>query len=204
MVRRENSQHRNTRPRRQPASRVLIVSCGERTELDYFDGLRRSLKPPTVALAVKPKKASPDQLVAYARKLREQDPGGFDEVWCVMDVDHYDLEGAISAAREGGVVLAISNPCFEVWLLLHFVACASPFSNEKAVRDALRRHVPGYKKNNLDFAVFQPHVMDAIERAKNITPAHGQAHTNPSTGVWRLVEVVLDRDFRGARVRRLP
>ena len=45
----------------------------------------------------------------------------FDEVWCVHDVDdHPRLDEARIMARDNDISLAVSNPCFELWLLLHF------------------------------------------------------------------------------------
>jgi hypothetical protein len=44
-----------------------------------------------------------------------------DEVWCVFDVDeHPKLAEARDQANANGIQLAVSNPCFELWLLLHF------------------------------------------------------------------------------------
>ncbi|MGH3940412.1 MAG: RloB family protein, partial [Pseudonocardiaceae bacterium] len=44
--------------------------------------------------------------------------------WCVFDVEwpknHPNLKQAIQLARDHNIRLAISNPCFELWLILHF------------------------------------------------------------------------------------
>jgi hypothetical protein len=45
----------------------------------------------------------------------------YDAVWCVLDTE-LNPELTASVAREatrGGVLLALSTPCFEVWLILH-------------------------------------------------------------------------------------
>lgn len=43
-----------------------------------------------------------------------------DEVWAVVDQDqHSTLKDALALARREGVKVALSKPCFEVWLLLH-------------------------------------------------------------------------------------
>ena len=92
------------------------------------------------------------------------------------------------AARSAvGIELAVSNPCFEVWLLLHHVDHKAFVNDGKAACALLNKHVPGYDKK-LDFAVFEAGVEVAVERAM------AQAEPgNPSTGVWRLVELVLRR-----------
>ena len=44
----------------------------------------------------------------------------FDEIWCVFDTDaHENLPHAIEEARQSGIAVAVSNPCFELWLVLH-------------------------------------------------------------------------------------
>ena len=64
---------------------------------------------------------------AYKKKAqdaarREDDENlAYDAVWCVFDVDeHPQIADARQMARANGIELAISNPCFELWLLLHF------------------------------------------------------------------------------------
>ncbi|XVV02098.1 RloB family protein [Actinosynnema sp. CA-248983] len=111
---------------------------------------------------------------------------GFDEVWCVLDVDDFDMAKAVASAHRAGVKLAVSDPCFEVWLLLHFREHTAYVQDAKAAQKLLVRHVPGYHKK-IDFAVFAANVGDAIARAKLSGP------DNPSTGVWRLVEAALGR-----------
>lgn len=78
----------------------------------------------------------------------------------------------------------MSNPCFEVWLILHFADCAAGISSPKAAAEKLRRHLPGYAKGTLDFASLAERVDKAVERAKALGPG------NPSTDMWKLVEVV--------------
>ena len=54
--------------------------------------------------------------------------------------------------------MAVSNPCFEVWLILHFADCAAGISSPKAAAEKLRRHLPDYSKGALDFAVLAERV----------------------------------------------
>jgi hypothetical protein len=44
-----------------------------------------------------------------------------DQVWCVFDRDeHPNFAKAIDLADRHGINLAISNPCLELWVILHF------------------------------------------------------------------------------------
>ncbi|WP_209640993.1 RloB family protein [Kibdelosporangium banguiense] len=82
--------------------------------------------------------------------------------------------------------LAISNPCFELWLLLHFRDPCGPASACREIVSHLSKCLTGYDKTKLDFACFADRVPAAIERARKIDLA-----VNPSTDVWRLVQRVL-------------
>ena len=51
------------------------------------------------------------------RKHADRD---FDEIWCVFDTDqHPNLAQAINEAGQSEIEVAVSNPCFELWLVLH-------------------------------------------------------------------------------------
>lgn len=181
MTRRENSQRRSKRtvpPRR---NNVLVVSGGQKTESQYFSGLRLARRAP---ITVKYKVDAPHNLVKYAAKLRDQYREEFQSVWCVVDVDNFDIAAAVKAADRARVNLAVSNPCFELWLLLHFADHRAHIADYRAARDLLDHHVPGYDKK-LDYAAFDPGVEQAVARAALLGP------DNPATGVGRLVHSVL-------------
>jgi hypothetical protein len=108
----------------------------------------------------------------------------YDGVWCVVDTDSFDIQAAQTAAERLGVDLAISEPCFELWLLLHFTGHTAHVDNGTAACRLLKKHLPGYDKK-LDYVAFDSGVQSAITRAKALPPG------NPSTDVWRLVEVLL-------------
>ncbi|GGU37233.1 hypothetical protein GCM10010178_31790 [Lentzea flava] len=160
---------------------MLAVCCGQ-TEQAYLDGLKRLSKPVTLRSIVKV--GSPAQLVRHAVKLREKDRDGFDEYWCVVDVDDFDIDEAVAEAESTGISLAVSNPCFEVWLILHFADCTAGISGPKAAVERLRKYLPKYAKGALDFTVLAERVDRAVERAKALGAG------NPSSDMWRLVEVV--------------
>ncbi|WP_433359384.1 RloB family protein [Actinoplanes sp. CA-142083] len=192
MVRREPPRGRRG-PIRDPRRTFLIVIGAGSTELAYLEGLRDHRRLATMEIVTKP--SAPDQLVAYARKRR--DLAEFDEVWCVTDVDHYESEGrkvtvAAAAAKQTGISIAVSNPCFELWLLLHHEDRTAFLSDCGAVTGQLRKHVRNYDKARLRFSDFAGGVDRAIERARKLDPT-GNDHTrNPSTSVWRLVGAVLE------------
>ncbi|MDO5287754.1 MAG: RloB family protein, partial [Actinomycetia bacterium] len=78
---------------------------------------------------VREKGKVPSSLVEAASKDKESGRYDVDEYWCVFDVEapkpHGDLRKALEGAKGGRIRLAVSNPCFELWLLLHHGSQAS-------------------------------------------------------------------------------
>lgn len=190
-----------------PRECVLIVCEGEKTEPNYFEGLRQELKLSSVEVEVEGKGcgSAPISVVDAAlqrRAQREQDARysttrtEYDVVWCIVDVEippHTSLDRAFDKAKGNGLKLALSNPCFEYWYLLHFQRTSALMQSAKAVGDALKRHYGGYEKNNAaSFQVFYPRTEEAIKHAKAVLREKhfGQdlRKCNPSTHVHRVVE----------------
>jgi hypothetical protein len=196
MARREPAPGRRA-PFRTARRMVLIIIGADRTETAYLKGLRDHFRLAAVTMKIVEKPGAPDQLVAYARDnfaLAE-----FDEVWCVTDVDQYEREGgkvtaALTVAAKSGINVAVSNPCFELWLLLHREDCAAHCADCDAVLLRLRKRLPAYDKTRLRFRDFADGLEQAIARARKLDPS-GTDHTrNPSTGVWRLIGAVLEKE----------
>ncbi|HVT15348.1 MAG TPA: RloB family protein [Thermoanaerobaculia bacterium] len=199
--RRRNSELRRRKPQREPRHRILIVCEGKRTEPGYFDALRVKFRA-VVDLEVEPGGATPKKLVelALARKKEAKRAARsqrdrflrYDEVWCVFDTDeHPYLADARQQALTHGIDLAVSNPCFELWALLHFQE-QSAYLGRQAARARLKSHLPHYQKA-LPFEKLDPRYTTAVIRARELDRRCEEAGCpgdNPSTGVYRLTECI--------------
>jgi hypothetical protein len=132
-----------------------------------------------------------------ARRRAIDEEGEIDEFWCVFDVEwpknHPDLKDALEQARQCGIELAISNPCFEVWLILHFQNQGAWLDNDDARR--LRRRLDGSSGKGLDAASYMQLSNSAARRARELDERHRQNGTvfpddNPSSGMHRLLRAV--------------
>lgn len=92
----------------------------------------------------------PKSLVRAAIEHQQRAPhsaqdryAAYDEVWCVLDVEaprpHPGLTEALGLAGRHDVHIAISNPCFELWVLLHFGDLTAYQTSDQAQR-ALEGH----------------------------------------------------------------
>jgi len=188
----------------EPRTRMLICCEGEVTEPSYLNGLKGELRIRLVHIEVVPGGANPKTLVDYAvekkreaerQARREKDDNlKYDELWCVFDVDaHEYVPEAKQKAEANKIELAISNPCFELWLLLHFQDQRAHIERHH-VQSACRNHMPGYDKE-VPFDLVFPLYREAVERAETLNhwqETRGCAGENPSTGVHRLTERIVE------------
>ncbi len=203
------SRHRKTkplrrgRPRTEERKRFVIYCEGKVTEPRYLNELARVEQVRQHAvLDVHGTGYDPQRLVAEAKQARldergDEEPGT--EYWCVFDVEvptqHPRLHDAIQMARDNDIEVAASNPCFELWLILHHTDHTRPIDNKKA-RSILREHDPTPGKG-LDSRVYMQLRKTAVDRARRLAERHQSAgqtfpDDNPSSRVYLLVEAVED------------
>lgn len=168
---------------RQERRTVLIVTNGERTEVDYFEALKNEPWVTAAKVMVKFEAGAPGAVVNRTAKIR--DDSGYDEGWSVCDVDEFDVTAATESAVSQSVGLALSVPSFEVWLILHVAKSCPAFNTATQVGAYLRRFVARWDKTRLDFEDFRAGVTEAVTFAKRLGEP---PKANPSTSVWRLVE----------------
>ncbi|MCX5200268.1 RloB family protein [Streptomyces sp. NBC_00237] len=176
---------------RDPRKRLLVV-CGARvTESAYLKGFKAHIANPAVSLKLVERPCAPSQLVTYTAELRDRSREDFDEAWCVFDVDEFgDVPDAVADAERRGIEVAVSNPCFELWLLLHFADhCAFTGSYAHLVPH-LAKHLPRYDKTRADFRHFAATWPEAARRARALAPVGKEHEKNPASGVWRLVKAI--------------
>ncbi|WP_260291414.1 RloB family protein [Sedimenticola hydrogenitrophicus] len=190
---------------RAPYAKVLIVCEGEKTEPNYFNGLRDHYGLNTANVEVCGECGSdPMGIIRHARqRYREEKDAGdtFDGVYCVFDKDthaHYDQ--AVDTVRRmtpKDTYFAITSvPCFEYWLLLHFIYTTRPYtalpgnSAGNQVLAELKGYMPGYEKGA--GTVFSS-LVGQLEFAKGnaaraLRAAEDNGMDNPSTRVHLLVD----------------
>ncbi len=95
------------------------------------------------------------------------------------------MADAARLAEQCGVEVALSQPCFEVWLILHKKDCRKTFQNAKEAERALLKILPSWNKSNLRMEDFWDDIEVAIRRAKALGDPPDD---NPSTSVWKLME----------------
>ena len=123
-----------------------------------------------------------------------------DEVWAVFDRDeHPRFNEAVTLCEQAGVRVGRSNPCFEVWLILHIEDFDRP-DDRHAVQAHLAKLRPEYDQRGAktpDCADLVAQVDKAEQRAEtqlNRRENEGNPYGRPSTTVGRLIRAIREAD----------
>lgn len=195
---------RQTRPLNRDEStlrddRLFIVACDDTfAPKQYFDFFRIT----RVKIHVVPTEDGTSAAEHVLQRLRSIDYEEDDERWMLLDTDHCikgahlaSFTAALADARRQGVKVALSKPCFELWLLLHHLdeALVTSFNSAKDVEQALRKVLGEYNKTNLKPEHFMlEHVPSACARAEKLdTTVEGgdipQGNTSRVYLLWRAI-----------------
>lgn len=188
-----------TGPRRKE---LLILVEGHVTEEGYLLFWRRRFRH-LALVEVHEFHGAPMSLVEKAvelkaeeeREARRRRGSAHDEVWCVFDVDvHPRLQEAIALASKKGINLAISNPCIELWFLLHFADQTAYIDRRAAQREARAHLKCGKDLDDRALDSLAENFTLARERAQRLDEKHRDDGTptpgNPSSGAWRVVDSI--------------
>lgn len=178
---------------------IVIVCEGEKTEEIYFNGIRKEFRLATTYIKFIGLGADPLTVVKQAEELKSD----YDHAWAVFDVEsaghhgqrHSSLDAAIARAEQAGIHYAVSHPCFELWLILHFKLHSAYLSNTDARRMVSRLNC-GYDAKGFDFAKVWPFHPVALRHADQLDKQMRSNHKkledrNPWTSVHELVRKLL-------------
>ena len=228
MGRRNHESFKNTLPlvRKQetklPLKAFLIACEGICSEPNYINGLvlnekiNRKIADGTV-VKIAPHQHS-DPYGVLQDLLGSPNYESYDELWIVIDRDEVELkrkgvgghteenfQKALEKSKEHGVEVACSNPCFELWIVLHFeyrdTACSRGDIQKKAlvkINSILPKEKQLKKVENLKslenlYNLLKDRVDIARRNAKKLR-SNEEAKANPSTGMYKLLDSLLENN----------
>ena len=181
-------------------NRVIIACEGTKTEVSYFEAFfhaliqNKNIAKTSFVIATHHHTDPIGVLKDLQAELKKDSE--FEHQWIVIDRDtHESFADTLYKAKSININVAYSNPCFELWYLLHFEDFnVSIHRHDLPAR--LNKHIV-YTKNSMkiyqEILAFQ---QIAIERAKKLIINHSKDRAlnptidNPSTSVYQLVEVL--------------
>ncbi len=184
----------------------VIATEGQETEKRYFAMFQNSRVEVYILPTLEDNKSSPNYVLDRLELEKEKyDFGPQDQLWLMIDVDRWHTQNKLAdvcrEAKRRGIGLAVSNPCFELWLWLHYADADamfddSMFNNDALTgkakyptpKDRLRKLLGSYNESNLDVDKFKPLVNDAVRRAEQLdTDVKALWPAHPGTHVYKVV-----------------
>ncbi|MCP4704182.1 MAG: RloB domain-containing protein [candidate division Zixibacteria bacterium] len=175
---------------------IVIATEGNHTEPKYFKDMAspeyyRNSRIHVEILDRLTTDSAPEHVMNMLDQFkREFRLNKYDELWMVIDVDRWGKKKLSSIAAQclqKNYSLAVSNPCFELWLLLHLKSLAdyTPVELAEFVENKKENHrtrlekelvklLGSFSKKNPDMTRFLPYVKTAIDRARKLdtSPEH--------------------------------
>jgi len=184
---------------------LVIIACEDTYAVRQYFARFRTRKVQFVVLPTQHGRSSPPDVLGRLDRFRDEvatEEG--DLLWVCLDTDHWaqanhiqNLRQVLQQCRQKGYHVALNNPCFELWLLLHFEACAaSAVVTCRDVISALRRAAGSYQKCRCEALTIQAsQVHLAVTRAKTMDMDPDDIlPSRPMTRVYRLIELLQQRD----------
>jgi hypothetical protein len=135
--------------------------------------------------------------IRYKSLMKREESRGRDiapnEIWCIFDEDeHPDVKGAIQSADGNGIFVGYSNPCIELWFLIHFRDQSAFIDRHDAQRLAYEELGGGKRLSDDAIKLLLGSFEDAKSRAISLERMHvgnfNNPHSNPSSNLWKLVD----------------
>ena len=172
------------------ARRGLPNAYGE-TEVCYINLLKSWYKSPIRIIShIEGTKITPSLVDKRTKELKISQ---WDKVHTFLMYD-MDVQAINEKLRKCKAEMLLSNPCFEIWLLLHAKDQKAAIETDALIKE-LKKSAPVWKNYSKSaFTDTQKSFLNdttdvAVARAKGL-----KDFQNPSTGIYRLIELLKDNN----------
>lgn len=201
--------HNGQRKPRTPQTRIpelgyyLIITDGEETEKNYFNGLRDSLPDDIKEKIVITTITTDTKSLKYKVIEEKAKRAGFRKTWVVFDKDQNNsFDSLIKEIESLDASAGWSNPCFEIWLNAYFgempnnqasTKCCEEFSKafKAKTKKDYKKNDGGIYKKLIQFGDEEKAISIAeskLKEALNRTCVPSEMY--PATTVYKLVEEI--------------
>ena len=195
-------------PTREPKQRFTIICEGQNTEPAYFRALQATIQDARIELVIahvgSMAMTIAQKAVALTKQMKKDrrrrgKTDSYEEkdtIWAVFDRDEQPrFDEAVGLCTAHGVGVARSNPCFELWLILHKADFDQP-GTSKYVQRHLQRLCPEYdasgdKKPDCISLISQIEAAEhRAERQMGMREDEGKPFGPPSTTMVHLTRAI--------------
>lgn len=206
MQRRRKGKIGRRKPTRNPKVQFTLFCEGKETEPEYFRAIKKLYSGSLVSIGDKgrPPITLARKALEFVKSNGTTGRGGrrrnlfeeHDEVWVVFDRDeHARFDEAVSLCKANRIGVARSNPCFEVWLILHMADYDRQDERARVKREFERVCSEHGQESagNAGFEELMTGIEDAERRAKKLNQRRedeGKPYGRPSTTVGELTKAI--------------
>lgn len=209
---------RVTASQKKDYKKVYFIACeGRRTEVDYFNSIEENKKSKFINIdetihieAMSQEYNNALDLLECLKNKRVQEDLDDYELCLVVDRDYKSFIGkqfetVLKGCEEHKINLGISNPCFEIWLLLHFSSCKKDKTKlwnnvndyiGKQITEEIKKINPTFQKYNKNgiknqFDYYLPRIENAIVNSTNHEINNKSLRKQFGTSVGELMKKIL-------------
>jgi len=186
---------------------IIIAEEGESPERQYFDHIGRLLRIKLARANRRKGHSGPLSVLQDMEEELKKTPHGNYEAWIIIDRDTHDpkhIDACLAwAGADSRRHLALSNPCIEFWILLHFHnkisykrrRCAEYKKEKEAQRSQFTKAFWKYFCHSSPYdikTIGKIHIRRAIKYAKKLdTPPCADYPDSCGSTVYHLMEKLL-------------
>ena len=167
--------------------KIALVICEGETEVCYINLLKTWYKSPIrIVSHIEGTKITPSLVEKRTKELKISQ---WDKVHTFLMYD-MDVQAINQKLQKCKAEMLLSNPCFEIWLLLHAKDQKTAIETDSLIKE-LKKSAPvwmNYSKSaftDTQKAFLNNNTDVAVSRAKKL-----HEFQNPSTGIYKLIEML--------------
>lgn len=189
--------------------RILILTEGYTEEI-YFNKIANIFSLQTVEIK-RSCHTNVNGIVKEAKtiaKNAQQEGNEYNFIFCIFDLDTINNKDYINILNNTKnkltkILPIYSNPCIEVWFILHYEYCDQPFSkrNKKTIGNEVKSYFKNHYNNSYDetnkviINEIAEKYEEAVKNARQLIENQMNCESiNPITTIYRIIEVLQNID----------
>ena len=201
---RQFDRKRRDKQKRRPKPLILLVAEGTNmTESQYFRSFQNQNAEYTIKILKPGHRTDPYKMLQIITSYwddNELSEENGDAGFVVLDLDcDEEKAGLIRALAQDSscIQFAVSNPCFEVWFLMHFKYSTHSFLSSQDVVRELKTEIPDYSKNKDVSVMLVDKLGEAMKNAGKLNKHYDSIdcvwpsnQCNPRTDVPKIIDAM--------------
>jgi hypothetical protein len=163
---------------------IFLVFCEGKTEKAYVNFLKQKYHLPIKIVAKDTGQSISEKFIRnHKREIQRGNYSKEDKVFLMYDIDSAEILTRLRNIPE--TIILASNPCIELWFLIHYRNQNAHISSSQCVHD-LKEFNPEYEKGKLNRnleSAFDSGQSEAVRRAEGKIE-----YSNPSSTVYKFIQ----------------